>query len=209
MTALARHSRMTLVIAILVVFVANAAAQRDISVSGPFVAKQQGITFPQQAAGFQRVDITMYTADEKNLGVGYNLTDAANPVAVTVYVYPAGRVISIGSPQNVVEGARQKLEQMEMDSVIREILNAHRGGQLITKETSSITTGGRTIRALHARVAYSEVFAGKRQALLGDVWLSAVGKWYLKDRVSYPTGNKTAAMKNVKKLMAALPIPSS
>src|SRR5712691_517626 len=181
----------------------NAWAQRELTVRGPFLAKEAAVTFPERVGPFQRVTILIYSPDEKNLSVGYNLMNPATPVVATVYVYPARRVISIGSPRDVVEGARQKLEQMEMNSVIHEISNAHRGAQLVLQETSSITTGGRTIRALHGRFAYREVFAGKKQALLGDVWLCTVGKWYVKYRVTYPAANETSATSSVKKLMSA------
>jgi hypothetical protein len=202
-----RMARVTFLTLSFALVLGNAWAQRELTVRGPFLAKEAGITFPERVRDFQRVIVTIYSADAKNIGVGYNLLTPANPVAVTVYIYPARRVISIGSPRSVVEGARQKLEQMEMDSIIQEILNAHRGARVVLQETSSITTGRQAIRALHARFAYGEVFAGKKQELLGDVWLSTAGKWYVKYRVTYSAANERAAMSSVKKLMSALPVP--
>jgi hypothetical protein len=191
-----------------VLIAGNALAQKELAVRGPFVAKEAGITFPEKVGEFQRVNIMIYSPDQKDLSAGYNLMDSANPIVATVYIYPARRVLSFGSPREVVEEAHDKLEQMEMDSIIREISNAHRGAQLIIQEPARVTVGGRALHGRHVRFAYKEDFAGKRQSLLGDVWLFTAGKWYLKYRVTYPAGNEARAMTDVKKLMNALSAPS-
>jgi hypothetical protein len=187
----------------------SASAQQELKVRGPFVANEAGVTFPEQVGEFRRVTVIMYSPDRKNLGVGYNLFDPENPVVATVYVYPARRVLSFGSPRDVVEGAHDKLEQMEMDSIIHEISNAHRGAQLVVQEKASVTAGGRTLDGRHAQFSYEEAFAGKRQPLLGDVWLFTVGKWYLKYRVTYPAANGERARSGTKKLMSALDVPKA
>jgi hypothetical protein len=188
--------------------ISNVIAQpREISVTGPYVTKQTGLTFPEQAGAFHRVAVTIYSPDENDVSIGYNLMSNGNLVAATAYIYPARRVISIGSPRDVVEGARQTVDNMEMDSITKEILTAHRGARFVLRDKSSIRSGGELIPALHGRFAYEDFFAGRKQALLGDIWLCRLGKWYLKYRVTYPASNEPTAISNVKKLISALPVP--
>ena len=187
----------------------TALAQQPLFARGPFLAQAAGVTFLEKAGTFQRVDILTYSRDGKNLSVGYNSTEPTNPILATIYIYPAGRVLSFGSPRDVVNEAHDRVEQMEMDSVVHEILSAHRGAQIVRQERGNVAWGGRSLAALHARFSYAEPFFGKRQRLLGDIWLSTVGKWYVKYRVTYPAANASSAMTSVQRLMKKLPIPAA
>ena len=184
-------------------------AQTQLKVRGPFLARDAAVTFPERVGAFQRVSIILYTPDSKNLSAGYNLMDPSNPVVATVYIYPARRVLSFGSPRNVVDEAHDKLEEMEMDSVIHEILNAHRGAQLLDQGRINVSAGGRILPGRHARFAYQDVLFERKQPVVGHVWLFTVGKWYLKYRVSCPAQTEAPALNSVRKLMTALPVPAA
>ena len=179
-----------------------------LNVRGPFVARGMGVTFPERVGPFVRVAINYYTPDERNLSAGYNLVDSSNPIIATFYIYPARRVLSFGSPRSVVQEASKKLEEIEMESVLQEILNAHPGAKLVQRETNDIKIGGGyVLPALHARFLYKDGFFGIRRSLVGHVWLTTDGDWYLKYRVTYPLPNEKEALTSLRKLMASLPIP--
>jgi hypothetical protein len=187
---------------------ADLAAQTQLNVRGPFVARAVDVTFPERVGPFVRVAINYYTPDGRNLSAGYNLMNSSNPIIATFYVYPARRVLSFGSPRSVVQEAHEKLEEMEMESVVREILNAHPGARLVQRETNDIKIGGGyVLPALHARFLYKDVLFGTKRSLVGHVWLTTDGDWYLKYRVTYPLPNEKEALTSLRKLMASLPIP--
>src|SRR5450432_859244 len=187
---------------------ADSSAQTQLNVRGPFLARAAGVTFPQRIGEFDRVAVISYTGDGKNLSAGYNLPNPSNPILVTFYIYPARRALSFRSPRNVDEAAHEKLEEMEMESVVREITNAHPSAKLLQQDTIDLKVGGGYILpARHARFLYKEPFFVVSRPLIGHVWLTTDGDWYLKYRVTYPRPNESEAMASVRKLMAALPIP--
>jgi hypothetical protein len=187
---------------------ADLVAQTQLNVRGPFVARAMGVTFPERVGAFVRAPIIFYTPDGRNLSAGYNLMDSSNPIIATFYIYPARRVLSFGSPRSVIQEAHEKLEKMEMESVVREILNAHPGAKLVQRETNEIKIGGGyVLPGMHARFLYKDVLFGIKRSLVGHVWLTNDGDWYLKYRATYPLPNEKEALQSIRKLLASLPIP--
>ena len=186
----------------------NSWAQQQFTPRGPFVVREAQMTFPERAGAFRRVNVTIYTPDQSNVSAGYNSNDPSNPIIATIYVYPARKVLSFGSPRKVIEAAHDKLEEMELESDIREVLDAHRGAKLVDQGKIEIHAGGGyVLDGRQARFAYKEVFASKEQALTGRIWLFTLGDWYLKYRVTYPARGEARAMDSVKKFVAILPVP--
>lgn len=174
----------------------------------PFVQTASGMTFPAHVGSFRRANITNYTTDGRNVGVSFNLVDPRNLIAVTAYVYPARRVYSFGSPQNVVNESHRILEGNEFAAVTKDILAAHPTAKVLSREYALLAAGGQRLPGHRAVFEYEDVFAGRRQRLVSEAVLFTVGKWYLKYRATGPKATAASASGSVKKLIYSLPLPN-
>lgn len=160
----------------------------SIDVSGPYSHGQSGMMFPVTVGEFIRGTITRFDAQGLNTSVGYNLYQIPKAAAATIYVYPSPSIVSIGSPENVVESGRSTLCQNEYEARKREIISAHPGAKLLNEDVLASPKNGVIGTGKTATFEYEEVFAGVRQPLHSrlDMFCYINGKWTVKYRFTYP-----------------------
>ena len=159
-----------------------------ISAEGAFVHEKSGITFPMTAGDFQRVAVQQFDQEGLNISAGYNLFDEKRQVVVTVYVYPAPSLVSVGSSPQTVDSARSILAKQEFEGRKRELMQPRPGARLIEDTEISIPIGGTVRVGRMATFEFEEKFAGKHQPLKSHLCIFNYvgGKWALKYRITYP-----------------------
>ena len=175
-----------------------------LAVRGVYVHPASKITLPESVAGFQRDAVLRYDAEGLDIGAAYNSPSALHPMAVTVYVYPAPSLVSIGSPADVVAGARAQLTQNEFENRKQEVLHAHPGARLIEQRDTTRTEAGQSYPGKFAVFEYEDVFAGSRIALHSELHLFCYvgGKWTVKYRFTHPKA--VDAEKKIQEFMQSL-----
>ena len=143
---------------------------------------------PESVAGFRRDIILHYDTDSLDVSAGYNFLGATQPISVTVYVYPAPSLVSIGSPPEVVAGARAHLTEREFERRKREIGYVHPGAVLIKQHDVVQTESGQSYPGKFAVFEYEDVFAGSRIPLRSYLYVFCfVGdKWAIEYRFTCP-----------------------
>lgn len=148
--------------------------------------ERSGIEFPATLGGFAREGtLKKYAADGSDVSAGYNYVGPDGAVAATTYVYPSPKLVSIGSPQQVIDTARDKLRKGEFARCKQEIQQAHPQAVLISE--GSFTTGsGRT--GSMAEFEYTQPFAGAVQLVKSRLYLLTYvnGRWTVKHRTTFP-----------------------
>jgi hypothetical protein len=159
-----------------------------LAVQGAYVHPASKITMPESVAGFQRDTILRYDADGLDVSAGYNLRGASHHIAATVYVYPAPSLVSIGSPPEVVAGARAHLTEGEFERRKQEIQHAHPGAMLIEQRDIVRTEHSQSFAGKIAVFEYEDVFAGSRMPLRSHLYVFCYvgGKWAVEYRFTYP-----------------------
>jgi hypothetical protein len=159
-----------------------------VAVRGTYVHPASKITMPEAVAGFQRVSILRYDADGLDVSAGYNLASPTHPIAATVYVYPAPSLVSIGSPPDVVAGARAHLTEGEFERRKQEIHHAHPDAVLIGQRDIVQIESGQSYPGKMALFEFEQVFAGSRMAVRSRLYVFcyAGGKWAIEYRFTHP-----------------------
>ncbi len=159
-----------------------------ITVEGRYVHPRSKITIPETVAGFWRGAIVRYDSGDLDISAGYDLRSAARHIVATVYVYPAPRLVSIGSPPEVVAGARAHLAAGEFDRRKREVQQVHPGAQLVEQRDTVRMEGGQSYSGKLAVFEYDEVFAGSKMPLRSCLYVFCYvdSKWAIEYRFTYP-----------------------
>jgi len=165
--------------------------------------------FPESIEGFVRVAVTDYSADESDIGVGYNLNDASRPAAVTVYVYPAGEVTSFGSPPEIIATALAGLDSQHFRAIQNDIVTAHPGAILLIEDRFSLQNSIESPQAYRAKYKYMDAFAGMRRQVVSDAYLIRRGNWWITFRISMPAEQEAQARQAVEAFINALQLPPS
>ena len=158
------------------------------AVRGAYIHPASRITLPESVGGFQRDVVLRYDAEGLDISAAYNCLNALHPMAATVYVYPAPSLVSIGSPPEVIAGARAQLTENEFENRKQEILHAHPGARLIEQRDTTRTEGGQSYPGKLAVFEYEDVFAGARISVRSQLYLFCYvgGKWTVKHRFTHP-----------------------
>jgi len=156
---------------------------QSVQVVGDYKQISSGITFPESLNGFKRVSITKFNEHGTNIGVGYN--HFGNQIALTLYVYPAQEIMSIGSPKEVIESAQKQLFDNSYQRSKLDILYAHQNSELTVEEPYKLEKYGQHA-GMHATFKYSEQFAGKYQVVKSHLYLIQIQNELFKYRVTYP-----------------------
>lgn len=146
-----------------------------------------GMTFPLSVGNFHRSKIIRYDVEGLDMSAGYDLATVAGYLSVTVYVYPAPSLISIGSPPNVIAAARNRLAEDEFAARKLEIMQYRPGVILIQEREVSLRQGNAENLGKMATFEYEEDFAGQRQLLRSHLYLFcfAGDKWTIKYRFTH------------------------
>lgn len=159
-------------------------APQNIQISGEYRQESSGVVFPEQMQGFNRVSITKFDAKAEDVGVGYN--HYGKQVALTLYSFPAPKVMSFGSPQEVIDTAKRNLFLNVYERSKQDILQGHQNSKLILERDHILEQGQAKHSGLHASFKYYENHAGKYQEVSSHLYLFQVGDILFKYRISYP-----------------------
>jgi len=159
-----------------------------VAVRGAYVHPASKIAMPESVAGFQRETVTRHDADGLDVSAAYNLVTPTHRIAATVFVYPSPSLTSIGSPPEVVAGARAHLTEGEFERRKQEIQHAHPGAVLVEQRDISQTESGQSYRGKFAIFEFEEAFAGSRALVRSRLYLFCYvgGKWTVKYRFTHP-----------------------
>lgn len=178
------------------------AAPTPIRAEGAYHHPGSHMVFPERVGPFQRVQITQFAPSEKNVGIGYNHYNARAPVSATVYVYPAPRVVSLGSPPGVAENAKAHLLQGHLEALKKEILGAHPDARLISDEAFALAASGGPHEGRRVRFEFACRFGSGPQDAISELYLFQDGNWLVKYRITFPKVTASEAQAAVAELLA-------
>ena len=158
---------------------------------GPFTEPMTGMLFPEAVNDFQRVNVIKYKPDGSDESGGYNRIIPDAEINATVYVFPSLSLISIGSPQYVIDDARSRLCESQFHGVEREVMVAHPDAQRLSEEQVMLEQQGQIYRGFRASYKLlNPKFFGRSQVSQSDAYLFCFvgGKWTVEYRFDYPLG---------------------
>jgi hypothetical protein len=160
------------------------------------------MAFPEKVAGFTRVEVTKFAADESDVGVGYNADDPTLPIVVTVFVFPAPAVTKLAAETAEQAAARQF--QRALEAVKTEIAGSHEDAKVLSEGEFVLRQGEQSHKGV--KVTYDMNYRSGNQAVptRSDMFLFLRGAWQIEYRVSYPKAAAGAAQAVIEKLMGAL-----
>ena len=160
----------------------------ELAVHGAYLHKGSNIKLPESVGVFQREMLTRYDANGLDVSAGYDLVTPSNHIAATVYVYPAPRLVSIGSPPDVIAEAKAHLAESEFERRQREIHQVHPDAMLIEQHDTVRTEDGLSYPGKMAIYEYEDLFAGSRQILRSELYVFCYigGKWAVEYRITRP-----------------------
>jgi hypothetical protein len=167
---------------------------RSIQANGPVPLHEQNVythagtemIFPEHIGKFQRVQITQFAPDEKDVGVGYNLYDPVSPISATVYIYLAPSVVSTGSSPEVVEAAKALMFHSHLNDVKQEIMQVHPDAKLISENSCVVTIGEQSRKGQKVTFEFAYVFGTKPQDSISQLYLFQNDGWMIKYRFTFP-----------------------
>ena len=168
-----------------------------------FVHTETEVVFAPAIDGFDRVEILQYDQEGRDVSASYVFT-AGHDIVATVYIYPAPKLVSIGSPANVVAGARWHLMQGEFQGVKHDIMRAHPNAVLKSEEMAYLEFNGERLPGLVARYEYEELLLGAISPLTSDAYLFPWGKWLLKFRATYRQSSLNRVQPIIQSFMDAI-----
>ncbi|UPW17329.1 hypothetical protein M0C34_13890 [Agarivorans sp. TSD2052] len=157
-----------------------------IETKGTYVHSVTSTEYPEILAGFKLVSVTQYNKTGTDIGVAYNYFSDTTPVALTVYSYPAPDFISIGSPDDVVEGMRFQLFMNRFNGTKNYILKNKSNAELTSEGPFDLSQDNLQPPGMVAEFKYSERFAGEFMDLRSSLYLFQVGESLYKYRITYP-----------------------
>lgn len=157
---------------------------QPVHATGEYRQESTGVIFPEQLQNFLRAEIIKYDENGTNISAGYNHT--SKQIALTLYSYPAPHISSFGSPQNVIDTAKQNLFLNAYAQNKNEIMHIHQNCKLITESNYKLTQGIAILSGSHALFTYTDNFAGTRQEVSSELYLFQVGNSLFKYRITYP-----------------------
>ena len=160
---------------------------------GSLVHKPSRIAFPARVGDFAREGTRTYVADGSDVSAAYNYVGPDGAIAATSYVYPSPKLVSIGSPQHVIDTARAKLSKDEFERRKQELVRAHPQAVLVSESPFTAADGRRGVMAEYE---YRQPFAGAVQRVRSRLYLLTYvnGSWAVKHRITFPAGMAAQSM---------------
>ena len=155
--------------------------------AGPdsLVHEQSDISFPVRLGDFTREGaLKKYAPDGSDVSAGYNYVGPDGAIAATTYVYPSPKLVSIGSPQYVIDDARAKLSRDEFARCKQELQRAHPQATLVSEGPFTAESGR---AGLMAEYQYTDLFAGAVQPVRSRLYLLTYinSRWTVKHRITF------------------------
>ncbi len=161
---------------------------RSIHQPGIYVHEGSGTIFPPTVGPFSRSAVHEYDEEGLDASASYIENLPGGPIVVSVYVRPSPPILSIGSPENVVEAARGRLTDQVWEEEKAQIAQSHEKVQMVGEGTFNLTRSGDRVTGRRAVFHYAGSFAGREQTLRSSLILFSyvAGKWDIKYRISHP-----------------------
>jgi len=164
---------------------------RSFNPLGPYRQDATGFIFPVAVEPFRRSVVTEFNAQKTDVSAGYDKPPGPNAMAATIYVYPAPSLTSIGSPQNVIDEARDHLCNEAWEGIKSEIQHAHPDAKLIEQGQLPSPSPTFTNPGHRAVFAFTDIFAGTQQPLHSeaDLFCYVKDQWLVAYRTTTPAAN--------------------
>lgn len=172
-----------------------------VDTTGKLEHRPSKVCFPEFLGSFERGIPQYYTASGDNISVGYNLRSLTQQITVTSYVYPAPKLISIGSPAETILLARSTLFKQAADNEIAGILHFHPSGVLQEKQPFENLIGTKEIPGVHAIFTYEASSGGKKDPVISELYLFQKDDWLIKYRITYLRNSADIARERIKLLI--------
>lgn len=179
---------------------------QPILVEGTYTHELSGMIFPFMVDDFRRDVVQRYNQEGSDVSVGYNLVNSQSRIAATIYVYPAPKLVSVGSTSETIAAARAELTKREFETRKREVWIFHPNGRLIEDTEISIPIGGTLHSGRMATFEYDDKFGGQVQPVRSYLYIFNFvgGKWALKYRFTYP--KDLGATPKIATLLQSVPV---
>ena len=160
--------------------------EKSLYITGPYHHKISGMIFPEKVGDFRRVSITQFTQEGNDTGVSYNANNFMNSILASVFVYPAPRIASFGSPSYVIENSRKIVLRDHLKELKNTITDEHPDAKLISEKDYTLTTGGKSYKG--TKVVYELKFQYGFYSIdsISHLYLFQKGKWLIKYRITFP-----------------------
>jgi hypothetical protein len=180
---------------------------RAVQVQGPYVHRASGMSFPVSAGPFVRVGVTEYNVDGSDVSASY-VQPSVSQAFVTAYIYPAPPLLSVGSPQNVIDGARNELCRRQFATVKRDI-EQRPGAKLLSEDEVPPIFGAAGRPGRRAVYALDGAMDERRQMQRSEARLYCyVDKdWLVKYRATGPAD--VDPMQAITPFLPQIPTPAS
>ena len=159
------------------------------------------ISFPKEIYDFKRIEIIKFDKSGLDISAGYFFRDKnEGNVSATIYVYPAPKLTSFGSPQNVIDRARKKLTNDHFLLVKKSIEQQY--------PTYAVVDEKETFENFRGKMRYckttkyddkSRVVAKGQKNQYSMVELCSVDEWLIKFRVTYQSNKMGGKVDSFKK----------
>jgi hypothetical protein len=164
---------------------------------------ESGILFPDVVNGFVRGEIRCYDSVGRDVSAGYDLVDVQNLIAMTVYVHPAPKLISIGSSADFVESVRRTLTDSAFEGVKAGIMEVHPDGLLVSEGESEMQFRGKSLYGRSAKFKWRQRFAHQVQPVISHAEIFAFGKWLIKFRATHAVASADKAKETIEEFKKA------
>ncbi len=184
------NARFCVALVLICASTAVANAMTEVQADGTYTQAATGMTYPVAVDDFKRHKIIRYKNDGTDESTGYNRETPLTEISMTVYVFPSPSLVSVGSPQYVIDDAREHLCRGQFEAIQHEILNAHPDAVMVSEGSATLTQGAATYNGHQSFYTdtNSNFFGRKNVSSRSDVYMFcyAGGKWTVEYRVDYP-----------------------
>jgi len=178
-----------------------------LEVEGAYTHSPTSIELPLTAGPFGRIGITKYDEGETDVSGHYEHFVPPKRISATVYIYPAPRVVSIGSPANVIESAKSNVVASHFRALKREILANHPQAKLVSEERVSLPSLRRMLKGEKTEFQFTSETGNTQFPASSFLYLFRCDDWLLKIRATAPRKLRADMENAVDKLISELPIP--
>lgn len=163
-----------------------------------------GIRFPETLAGFRRGELNVYDEDGEDQSFAYDRVTLLEVIALTLYVYPAPALVSIGSPDSARESALRRQIDLQFESAVEPFLGRNSQATLLVDQSRELPFCGTRLpgRGALYRTPNRSVFPGVTAISRFELYRD--GEWWIKLRATYPESMAERADRSISKLVEAL-----
>jgi len=161
--------------------------------------------FPEAVAGFERQPLER---DDETLTIIANYTLVEPPTLVTIFVYPAPKVVSVGSDAETRAAAELLLTEQEFRGSQDALVTSNPVASLLWEDTQSILP---MLGVEQVGFAAGYGYRGSGPQGVVDVGTGLLlfrhGDWSVKYRITYDLADEQAAATKARELMGAVTWP--